>query len=203
MKVTTIVAALLLSAAVGVPFAEAAPGFATANVNLRAGPDTDYPSAGVIPESDPVDVKGCLRDESWCDVIWAGNRGWVFSEYLAMDYRGETRPLPDLGVAAFGIPVVVFAANDYWDHYYVGRPWYRDRNRWYAFKPRPRPGWRAPPPGPRKAGWWRTGGYHPPVGMKSPPDRGWHPRHPGKPNDKMKKPGQGPGPKPGDRQRGP
>jgi uncharacterized protein YraI len=180
--------ALFLSVALGIPYAEAAPGYATANVNLRAGPDTDYPSVGVIPDSDPIDVKGCLRDESWCDVVWAGNRGWVFSEYLAMDYRGDMRPLPDLGVAAFGIPVITFAAADYWNHYYVGRPWYAQRKRWFAYKPRPRPGWHAPPPGPRKAGWWRAGGYKSPTGMKAPPpDHGWRPhkngRHDSKPND--------------------
>ncbi|HVZ03806.1 SH3 domain-containing protein [Hyphomicrobium sp.] len=192
MKFGTWLGAFLLAAVVGIPCAEAAPGYATANVNLRSGPDTDYPSVGVIPESDPIDVRGCLRDESWCDVIWAGNRGWVYSEYLSLDYRGEMRPLPDLGVAAFGIPVVAFAVNDYWNRYYVGRPWYAQRNRWFAYKPRPRPGWHAPPPGPRKAGWWRTGGYRSPPGMRPPMDHGWkpHPRGHG---------GKHPGPRPGDK----
>lgn len=192
MKFGLLTGALFLSVALGIPCAEAAPGYATANVNLRSGPDTDYPSVGIIPESDPIDVRGCLRDESWCDVVWAGNRGWVFSEYLAMNYRGDMRPLPDLGVAAFGIPIVGFAAADYWSHYYVGRPWYAQRDRWYAYKPRPRPGWHAPPPGPRHAGWWRTGGYKSPTGMKPPLDHGWKP-HP------RQHDGQPPGHRPGDK----
>lgn len=167
--------------AIGTVAAQAAPGFSTANVNMRTGPDTDFPSVGVIPEGAPVNVRGCLRDESWCDVIWGGNRGWVFSEYLALSYRGDTRPLPDLGPAAFGIPFITFRAADYWGRYYVGRPWYNDRARWYAFRPRPRPGWHAPPRGPRKPGWWRSG-YRPPPGMGAPPER-WRrgPPPPGRP----------------------
>jgi uncharacterized protein YraI len=139
---------------------------------MRTGPDTDFPSVGVIPEGDDIYVEGCLRDESWCDVRWDGDRGWVYSEYIAFEYRGETVPLPDLGLSVFGIPIVSFAAEDYWGRYYVGRPWYKDRNRWYGFHPRPRAGWKAPPPGPRKRGWWRSG-YHAPKGMKAPPDHGW------------------------------
>jgi uncharacterized protein YraI len=159
----------------GVAAANAAPGFSTANVNVRTGPDIDFPSVGVIPEGDPVEIAGCLRDESWCDVIWAGNRGWVYSEYLAFEDRGEYVALPDVGPAAYRIPFVTFTASDYWDRYYVGRPWYRDRTRWVDFRWRPRPGWNAPPPGPRHRGWWRTG-YRAPHGMGPPPDR-WERRH--------------------------
>jgi uncharacterized protein YraI len=161
----------------GTAAAEASPGYSTANVNLRTGPDTDFPSVGVIPEGAPIDVRGCLRDESWCDVIWGPNRGWVYSEYLGFDYRGQTTLLPDVGIAAFGIPVVAFAASDYWNRYYVGRPWYADRARWFGYQVHARPGWRPPPPGPRHAGWWRSG-YRAPGGMKPPPGAGWH-RPPG------------------------
>jgi uncharacterized protein YraI len=114
-------AALMLSMASALA-AHAAPGYSTADVNIRSGPDTDFPSVGVIREGDNVDVRGCLNDESWCDVIWDGNRGWVFSEYLAFDYRGEVTPLPDVGLSAFRIPIVAFAATDYWKRHYVGRP---------------------------------------------------------------------------------
>jgi uncharacterized protein YraI len=159
--------------------AHAEPGYTTANVNMRTGPDTDFPSVGVIPEGDDVIVRGCLRDESWCDVSWGPERGWVYSEYLAFDYRGNTVALPDVGVSVFGIPVVGFVARDYWNHYYRGRPWYKDHDRWFGYKVRPRAGWHAPPPGPRKAGWWRNG-YHAPKGMHAPPGKGWkRPAHHG------------------------
>lgn len=155
--------------------AQAEPGYATANVNMRTGPDIDFPSIGVIPDGAPVFIEGCLRDESWCDVRWGPERGWVYSEYLAFDYRGNIVALPDIGLSVFRIPYVTFSARDYWGRYYVGRPWYAERNRWYGYKVRPRPGWRAPPPGQRRAGWWRDG-YRAPRGMKAPPQR-WNRPH--------------------------
>lgn len=172
MRLRTILAAAALMTAFGAAAAHADPGYSTANVNMRTGPDTDFPSIGVIPEGEPIYVEGCLRDESWCDVRWGPERGWVYSEYIAFDYRGDMVALPDYGPAFFRIPFVAFAARDYWDRYYVGRPWYRDRNRWFAFKVRPRVGWHAPPAGKRNAGWWRSG-YHAPAGMRPPPERGW------------------------------
>lgn len=174
LKLISVVAGLTLMGAA----AEAAPGFSTANVNMRTGPDIDFPAVDVIPEGEPVDIRGCLRDESWCDVIWEGNRGWVFSEYLAFEQRGEYLPLPDVGLSVFRIPIITFTARDYWDRHYVGRPWYRERTRWYSYKVRPRQGWRAPPSGKRSPGWWRKD-YRAPTGLKPPPDRGWKRPHRG------------------------
>jgi uncharacterized protein YraI len=191
MSRLTWIGALAVFTAMGVAAAKAAPGFSTANVNFRTGPDTDFPAVDVIPEGEPVDIRGCLDDESWCDVIWAGQRGWVYSEYLAFEQRGRYVALPDVGLAAFSIPVVRFAAADYWDRYYVGRPWYKERTRWIGHKVRPRPGWHRPPSGKREAGWWRKD-YRQPTGMKAPPMRDW------------KRPDRGRGPGGGnDRGRGP
>jgi uncharacterized protein YraI len=172
MRVSRLVAAAVAALAMSAVAAQASPGFSTADVNIRTGPDIDFPSVGVIPEGEPLSIEGCLRDESWCDVRWDGGRGWVYSEYLAFDERGEMVPLPDYGAAYFRIPFVTFVARDYWDRYYVGRPWYRDRDRWYGYRIRPRVGWYAPPPGPRRSGWWRQN-YHAPPGMRAPPGRGW------------------------------
>lgn len=181
MRKLKLIGAVIGATLMGAAAAHAAPGYSTANVNMRAGPDIDFPRVDLIPEGSPVEIRGCLRDESWCDVIWAGNRGWVISEYLAFQQRGDYVLLPDVGLSALRIPVVRFAANDYWGRYYVGRPWYGERNRWYAYKPRPRQNWHAPPPGKRHPGWWRSG-YQPYGGMKPPPERGWkRPDRPGGP----------------------
>jgi uncharacterized protein YraI len=167
-----LVAVIAAIVTLGMASAHAEPAFSTADVNMRAGPDVEFPPVAVIPEGEPVYIKGCLRDESWCDVIWEDDRGWVYSEYLALDYRGELMPLPDVGLVEFRIPIISFAATDYWGRYYVGRPWYRERDRWFSYRIRSRQGWHAPPPGPRRPGWWRSG-YHVPSGMRSPPDPGW------------------------------
>lgn len=172
MRRLKLVGAIIGATLMGVAAAQAAPGYSTTDVNIRTGPDTEYPSVEVIPEGTALEIAGCLQDESWCDVIAGPNRGWVYSEYLAFDRGGSYVLLPDVGIEALRIPSVRFVAGDYWQRYYVGRPWYADRTRWLAFKPHPRAGWRAPPPGHRVTGWWRQG-YAAPVGMRAPPERGW------------------------------
>lgn len=172
MRAIKIIGAVVAFAAMGIAAAQAAPGYSMVNLNLRTGPDTDFPRVGLIPEGDPVEVLGCLRDESWCDIVWAGNRGWVYSEYIALDYRGDYVPLPDVGLSAIRVPVVRFVASDYWGRHYVGRPWYAERQRWYKHTPRVRQGWRAPPSGKRQPGWWRSG-YKAAPGLKPPPAKGW------------------------------
>jgi uncharacterized protein YraI len=170
MRLATLMAAAAVAlATLGIAAAHAAPSYSTANVNMRTGPDIDFPSIGVIPEGEEIYVEGCLRDESWCDVRWGPERGWVFSEYIAFDYRGDMVALPDYGPEYFRIPFVTFSARDYWGRYYVGRPWYRDRDRWYGFRVRPRAGWHAPPRD-RRPGWWRSR-YVAPPGMRAPPER--------------------------------
>ncbi|WP_295559660.1 SH3 domain-containing protein [uncultured Hyphomicrobium sp.] len=166
--VCAVIGAMVASAAA----AQAAPGYSTTDVNMRAGPDTEFPSVEIIPEGTSLEIAGCLDDESWCDVIAGGNRGWVFSEYLAFERGGSYVLLPDIGLSALRIPEVKFTAADYWQRHYVGRPWYAERTRWIAFKPHVRVGWRRPPPGPRVVGWWRHG-YAAPVGMRPPPEHGW------------------------------
>lgn len=190
MKLRTICVVAL--SILGAASASAAPAVTTANLNLRTGPDIDFPKATQIPEGDGVEVHGCLRDESWCDISWEGERGWVFSEYLALAEGDGYQPLLDAELPAMRIPYVTFAARDYWDRFYVQRPWFAERDRWMNFNVRPRPGWHAPPAGPRAAGWWRRD-YRLPAGMMGPPpEGGWRPRHGG--------PGAGPGgPPPGPR----
>lgn len=62
MKMLKLASAALMISMAGVLAAQAAPGYSTANVNIRSGPDTEFPSVGVIPEGDNVDVRGCLND---------------------------------------------------------------------------------------------------------------------------------------------
>ena len=152
----------------------AAPGFATGNVNLRAGPGTGYPQVTVLAAGQPVEIFGCLEGYNWCDVGANGTRGWVAGSYLQYIYEGQRVLVPDYGPRS-GVPIVGFAFGDYWGRYYRGRSWYADRDRWGGPPPPPRGG---PPPGP---GW--HGG--PPGGP------GWRGGPPGGPAGG---PGWGPGP---------
>ncbi|MEP9379801.1 SH3 domain-containing protein [Aquabacter sp. CN5-332] len=177
----------------------AVPGYTTGNVNMRAGPDTEFPRVTVLPAGVPVEIAGCLDNQSWCDVIYGPNRGWVYGEYLAFSYQGRRVLVPEYA-PLIGIPIIGFNFGNYWGSYYRGAPWWGQRARWQYFNPRPRPGWGRPPsgPGPRPPGWWRPG-YRPPPGPGPgyrPP--GWHGGPPpGAPGFVGPRPGWQGGPRPG------
>ena len=130
----------------------ATPGFVTAQqaitnsaVNLRAGPDSDYPRVRWLPEGTPVDVQGCLPDYRWCDVIIEDDRGWIHARYLSYPYQNEYAPVITYG-AVIGLPILGFSIWSYWDDHYRRRPWYDDRSRWEDRRayPPPPPNYRPP-----------------------------------------------------------
>lgn len=133
----------LVSLSLAVPaLAHAADGYVTGNVNLRAGPDPSYPLIDRIPAGTEVDVQGCTDGWEWCDVIVFGNRGWVAGNYIEYEYQDQPVLLPQYG-SQIGIPIINFTIGFYWDNYYRGRPFYRDRDQWYHRRIERRP---APPP---------------------------------------------------------
>ncbi len=48
--------------------AHAQEAFTRRTVNVRAGPDTSYPTVAPLGAGASVEVMGCLDDWSWCDV---------------------------------------------------------------------------------------------------------------------------------------
>ncbi|GGA45365.1 SH3 domain-containing protein [Dyella nitratireducens] len=161
----------------------AAQGYTVATVNLLAGPDPQYPLIYTLDAGTPVDVQGCTDGWQWCDVMAVGSRGWVAGPYIEYLYNNQPVIVTDYG-ARIGIPIVTFAISAYWGRYYVNRPFYRDRVRWYGrpvpirpypgprppVRPMPRPphgGNRPPGPGnrpPPKPGSGGNGGNYPPPG---------------------------------------
>ncbi|MDN2580906.1 SH3 domain-containing protein [Aquibium sp. ELW1220] len=123
----TTLSALLLSS-IAVP-ALAQDASVTADLNMRAGPGSQYPVITTIPDGRSVDIYGCESGLNWCDVSWRGNRGWVYSDYLNYTYDRRTRPVAEWG-ARLDLPIVSFSFGDYADRHYRGMPWYADRSRW-------------------------------------------------------------------------
>jgi len=116
----------------------AADGYVTGNVNLRAGPDSSYPSVAMLGAGTPVAIQGCVDGWSWCDVAAGNNRGWVAGNFLQEEYQGQRVLVPSYGVQ-IGIPIVAFAFGAYWDDHYRNRSWYHDRDRWSHVTPHYRP----------------------------------------------------------------
>jgi uncharacterized protein YraI len=117
-------AATLLPAAASA----AAPGYVTTNLNVRAGPGTQFPAVAVFPAGSQLTVIGCTQNFGWCDVSGRGVRGWVSGAYLEILHE-RRRVRPRHGVT-YGLPVITFSIGRYWDDHYRGRGWYRDRSRY-------------------------------------------------------------------------
>ena len=143
------IAVLVLLLCLSLP-AFAVDGYVSADVNLRSGPGTEYPSVMVVPKWTGLQVQGCVDGYSWCDVQAGPDRGWVYVEYLEFVQGGEPVYIND-NAPQLGIPIVVFSLGTYWDTYYRTRPWYGNRGYWINHRPiyRPlpprRPGVRPPP----------------------------------------------------------
>lgn len=124
------IAALAISAGSLPAVAEAATAFSTANVNMRSGPSTRYPAVIVVPSGSRVDIRGCMSSANWCDVAYAGYRGWVSGSYLQTTYSQRRVAVGPQYYRPLGIPTVTFSIGRYWDDHYRSRPFYRDRDRW-------------------------------------------------------------------------
>lgn len=114
MRAKSLVAgAGVLSAVLALPTAAMAlDAVAVTDLNMRAGPGSQYPIVTTIRENGSVDILGCLPDAKWCQVIWQGNEGWSYSEYLAVTETDERIFVPQAR-SVLDIPVVAFegAAN--------------------------------------------------------------------------------------------
>ncbi|RYD23588.1 MAG: hypothetical protein EOP89_11895, partial [Lysobacteraceae bacterium] len=109
--------------------AQAATAIATTNVNLRAGPSTQYPAVDVVRGGEDVRVFGCLETRSWCDVGFRGFRGWMSSNYLAIVDTGR-RYTGSQVIDRIDAPVIGFSFGGYWDDHYRDRSFYRQRANW-------------------------------------------------------------------------
>jgi len=154
--------------------------FTRGSPSLRAGPAGNYPLVARLAPGQPLQVIGCTRGYSWCDVVLPdGLRGWVAASRLDYAYADTRVPILTYG-ATIGIPIVTFVIGDYWGNYYRDRPWYGERRWWGGYAPPPpmMPGWHpAPPPVPG----WRPNpwpGFAPHPGPMPVPHPGYRPPPP-------------------------
>jgi uncharacterized protein YraI len=139
---------VLLLTALGVASAQNA--FTSRPMNVRAGPNRDYPLVAQLDQGAPLDLHGCLNDWSWCDVSFDDTRGWIYAGGVSFVYEGGRVPIYSYG-PRLGLPIITFSLMAYWGDYYRGRPWYAQRNDWAHRRmpprtvPRGRP-YAGPPP---------------------------------------------------------
>jgi hypothetical protein len=80
----------------------------TANLNMRAGPGTNYAIIGSIPNGTFVNVFSCTNPVRWCQLLFNGRQGWVSSNYLSPrpTVVGGPAPWPNPSPAPFPQPTV-------------------------------------------------------------------------------------------------
>jgi len=126
-------AAILAGLGVGVagvtPADAAVNAFVSRTLSERAGPSTYYPVVTVIPRGATLTLYGCLSGGGWCDVSYAGARGWVPGGYVEAYYRSQRVYVPHY-VAQIGVPVVSFNIGFYWNSHYHDRPFFAERFRY-------------------------------------------------------------------------
>jgi uncharacterized protein YraI len=117
----------------GAPAAMAAQtAIVSVDLNMRAGPSTEFPPVAQIPADAQVVLFGCLDGYQWCDVGFEDNRGWVSADYLDYSYRDRVAPIVDYydDNYDFDVPVISFVIDDYWGTYYRSRPWFGRETYW-------------------------------------------------------------------------
>lgn len=127
--VLPILSGLSLAALVAASPAVALDAYVTTDLNMRAGPGTNYPVVASVPDDALVDIQGCVAGYAWCDVIWRGRRGWVSGRYLAFLEGRRYVEVEDLA-PSYGLPIIGFDVGTYWGRWYRDEPWYEQRFRW-------------------------------------------------------------------------
>jgi uncharacterized protein YraI len=147
-RLTAALLAVIASALLTTASAVAQEAYTRKPVNMRAGPDRNYPLVAWLPGGATVYVNGCLNDYRWCDVTAGPNRGWIYAGNLEYTYQG--RPVTIYGNGQnLALPVIAFILGNYWNDYYRDRPWYGGYNQWNNWRPGTRPPvWRPQPPRP-------------------------------------------------------
>lgn len=187
MKLNSQISALVLATAGVVSMApvavqaQGAVAYAATTLNMRAGPGPDYPIVAIVPPSVQLLVQGCVPDYTWCDVLYAGFRGWVYAANINYPYQGRVVPLLDYG-PAIGLTIFGFVLNDYWHDHYRDRRWYNDRDRWasppHYYRPAPAPRPQFIPPRDTRPEHPRLPQDAAPIGPRTRPQPGVTPRAP-------------------------
>jgi len=105
-------------------------GFTIEAVNMRIGPGTQHSIIVAIPIRQPVTIVGCLSGLAWCDVVWAGYRGWVSANYVYYAAHGYSVPITTVYHRVPTVSPWVEARRDARVQYRVQRRMERRWDRW-------------------------------------------------------------------------
>ena len=111
MKTTAISAAVAAIVLAAGPVAAQTMATTEVDLNLRAGPGTQYEVVGVLPAGMEADVTGCLDGASWCEVSYDGMQAWASGDYLDQVADGDLQPIYVVR-GELGVPTVTYENTD-------------------------------------------------------------------------------------------
>jgi uncharacterized protein YraI len=82
-------------------------GTATTALNLRAGPGPEQPIIGGIPARRTAQILGCVEGSLWCQVVYRGQQGWAYSQYMSLRAGGGTIVVREPANVT-GVPVIAY-----------------------------------------------------------------------------------------------
>lgn len=83
-------------------------GRTTTDLSMRAGPGTNYEVLDVAPEGARVNIVGCVKGGSWCEVTYSGERAYGYGRYIAVNANGGQVAIsedPSLVGTVVGAPI--------------------------------------------------------------------------------------------------
>ncbi len=95
----SVLTASVLSAAMLTAAEAQTVGTATRDLNVRSGPDPQFPVIGMLRNNRRAIVYGCVEGSRWCLIDFRGQRGWAYSQYMVL--TGDTvaiLPVPEIEV---------------------------------------------------------------------------------------------------------
>ncbi|HWV52658.1 DUF1236 domain-containing protein [Pseudorhodoplanes sp.] len=82
-------------------------GTATTDLNIRSGPDPQFPVIGMLRNNQRATVIGCIEGSRWCQIDLRGRTGWAYSQYMLMSGDiAAVLPVPELEVDVATRPVI-------------------------------------------------------------------------------------------------
>jgi uncharacterized protein YraI len=114
-----------------IPSAAAQTATTTSSVNVRAGPEKIFPTVTWLLSGTPVTVVGCVATWRWCDVIAGRDRGWVYTRFLALPFKGSAVTIIN-GGPNLGLPQTEFSLGPYWDTHYQGQSFVGRKAYWQS-----------------------------------------------------------------------
>jgi uncharacterized protein YraI len=98
-------------------------------IRVLAGPNGDYPIVAHAERGTKADVRGCVEEGTWCEVLTETDRGLLDRGWVAASDLNGFSDSPAIDAIRRGnmrdVPVVSYNQTTYWNENYRDQPFYK------------------------------------------------------------------------------